>query len=47
MIKASENALELEKRRRQIYEELLSARNKGLEVSVDQLVHCKGNGLNF
>lgn len=40
-IKASENALELEKRRRQIYEEL-SAKDKGLKGSANQDYHRHG-----
>lgn len=39
MIKASENALELEKRRRQLYEEL-SAKNKAMK-SANQVNHYK------
>ncbi|KAH6761123.1 hypothetical protein C2S52_008155 [Perilla frutescens var. hirtella] len=41
MIRASENALELEKRRRQIYEEL-SAKNKSLKESSNQDYHRHG-----
>ncbi|KAK4429755.1 protein GLE1 [Sesamum alatum] len=41
VIKASENALELEKRRQQIYEEL-SAKNKDLKVRANQDYHRHG-----
>ncbi|KAL0421471.1 UNVERIFIED_CONTAM: protein GLE1 [Sesamum latifolium] len=41
VIRASENALELEKRRRQIYEEL-SAKNKDLKVRANQDYHRHG-----
>lgn len=40
IIKASENALALEKRRRQIYEEL-SAKDNGLKGSANQVNHYK------
>ncbi|KAG8366005.1 hypothetical protein BUALT_Bualt17G0031100 [Buddleja alternifolia] len=44
VIRASENALELEKRRKQIYEEL-SAENKALKASANQDYHRHGQNI--